>query len=550
MSRPVVPADATARAEMQQANSLITQGNTTSALPIVRRLLQREPNLAGAHFLMGRIHLRQGNREQGLAAATRAWQLDPKAAFTKLLLGEIYVDLRLPEYALDILQQACRQVPEDHAANFQLGRCYLTMQKGHLASPHLEKALAAARTPMEKIGASLALAECLSSVSEGAAADAVIDGLIRNYPQVPEPLFFRGSSVSKPVPQWLPEMLEAASNNPKLDAEDRANALLGLGRCHDVEGRHDLAFEMWSQSRALLGVQQHEPGQLMRRSALIRSFYPRDMLERLSSHGNQTDSPIFIVGMPRSGTTLTAQVIGAHPACINVGETDRIARHDALFRDQYTGPHSGDKMQADAEAGALRTIADEFTRFFSVFAEGSKSRPVEKTPANYDHLGFIRLVFPKARIVHCRRHPADNFISCFQHNMNRGHDYAYDQTAFAERYLAQEEMMRYWTSCFPEQIFELRYEDMVADQENMTRKLVAFCGLPWDEACLNFHAQKSTVRTFSRDQVRKPLYATSVGRWRRYGNHLDTLFATLEKHGYHGATDRPEESRLATHHEH
>lgn len=268
------------------------------------------------------------------------------------------------------------------------------------------------------------------------AADAVIDDLIRNYPQVPEPLFFRGSSVSKPVPQWLPKMLEAVSNNPKLDAEDRANALLGLGRCHDVEGRHDLAFEMWSQSRALLGVQQHEPGQLMRRSALIRSFYPRDMLERLSSHGNQTDSPIFIVGMPRSGTALTAQVIGAHPACINVGETDRIARHDALFRDQYTGPHSGDKMQADAEAGALRTIADEFTRFFSVFAEGSKSRPVEKTPANYDHLGFIRLVF-KSAYCPLPQAPGRQLHFLFQHNMNRGHDYAYDQTAFAERYLAR-----------------------------------------------------------------------------------------------------------------
>ncbi len=526
------------KTEMQKANNLISQGNADAALPIVKRLLQAEPKLAGPHFLMGRFHLVKDNKEAGLASATRAYELDPKAAYTKILLGQIYVDLRLPEFALNLLQRAQQQVPEDHTVNLSLGRCYLIMEKGHRARPHLETAVRTGRLPLEKYSATLRLCECLSAIGEGAEADRILDKAITDYPQLPEALYMRGQSVSKPVPAWLVEKLQAIIDDPHLSKEDHAQALLALGRCRDVEGQHELAFDTWSKSRALLGLEKHDAGTLADRNAKTRKLYTKAFLDELEPLGNQADSPIFIVGMPRSGTTLTAQVIGAHPVCINIGETDRIAQYDRLFRDANASDSAHENVRKDAEGGTLRQIAGEFTRFFSVFNEGEKTRVVEKSPTNYDCVGFIHMIFPKARIVHCRRHPADNFVSCFQHNMNRGHDYAYDQTAFVERYLAQEELMSYWKSCFPNQIFEMPYEDMIADQEGMTRKLIAFCGLPWDDACLNFHTQKSTVRTFSRDQVRKPLYSSSVERWRRYGNRLDPLFATLARHGYEYTTRR------------
>jgi len=116
--------------------------------------------------------------------------------------------------------------------------------------------------------------------------------------------------------------------------------------------------------------------------------------------------------------------------------------------------------------------------------------------------------------------------------MNRNHDYAYDQAAYVERYMHQEESMRHWKSCFPEQIFDMRYENTIADQEGVTRRLLEFLGLPWDDACLNFHEQQSTIRTFSRAQVRQPVYKSSVERWRRYGNKLDPLFAKLKELNY------------------
>jgi hypothetical protein len=179
--------------------------------------------------------------------------------------------------------------------------------------------------------------------------------------------------------------------------------------------------------------------------------------------GDQTESPIFIVGMPRSGTTLTAQVIGAHPQCISIGETDRFNRYRQDVPPAALARARAPRHHGRGKPAAAFAISPMNSRPSSVLLQRvRRRRVVEKSPSNTDSLGFIHLVFPKARFVHCRRHPADNFVSAFQHNMNRGHDYAYDQSAYVERYLAQEEIMRYWKSCFPEQVFEMRYEEMVA----------------------------------------------------------------------------------------
>ena len=264
-------------------------------------------------------------------------------------------------------------------------------------------------------------------------------------------------------------------------------AWLALGRCRDVEGDHTAAFDSWSTSRALLKVEKHNPEALKRQHMQTRGFYAKPFLDAAAPFGDKETQPIFVVGMPRSGTTLTTQVISAHPACINIGETERFERYDAMFRKDFWRETGHRDILQGAKAGLLRNIAGEFNTFFNIFAEGEKKRVVEKSPFNFEHMGFIRLLYPSARFIHCRRHPADNFVSAFQHNMNRRHDYSYSQQTYVERYLAHEELMRHWKKCFPDQIFELHYEDMVADQEGLSRKLIAFCDLPWDDACLNFH---------------------------------------------------------------
>lgn len=522
----------TTEAELLRAEALIDQGESGQALPILQALLRAASGSAAAHHALARAHAARQEVGKALAAAAKAHELAPARPDYAVHLGSLYVDLRLPEHALPLLQKALAAFPATFEANTALGRCYLDMEKGHQALPFLEKAVTQAKDKASRQEASIRLAECLYAINESDRADALLEGLAKTADDPALPIIMRGMNVGRTVPDSLVLALEKIAADLQRPANIRADATLALGRCRDNQGQHIEGFDLWARSRAMLGVALHAQERLDVRNMQTKGFYAKPLFKAAEELGDSSLSPIFVVGMPRSGTTLTAQVIAAHPQCISIGETDRAGKYDAMFRRQHWNQHAHAQIMAMAKQGGLRAIAQEFRQFFGIFAEGGKTRVVEKSPGNIDSLGFIRLVFPKARFVHCRRHPADNFVSAFQHNMNRGHDYAYDQSAYAERYLAQEDIMRYWKSCFPEQIFEVRYEDMVADPEAVTRRLVAFCGLPWDDACLNFHAQKSTVRTFSRDQVRQPVYSTSVERWRRYGARLEPLFAKLNQHGY------------------
>ena len=516
--------------QIRKSHDLISQGQFDKALSIAQALVTEHPALPQAHHLLGKIWLRKKNNGKALQFAQKAHDLDKASVQTATLLAEVYVELNFPEFALPLLKTAERQQPDDAALNFVLGRCYMLMEKGHAALPHLEKAVAAPQLDPASTDARITLAECLAAIGRPKDANAVLDGIAESDPVRHAALILRGQTVGKPVPEWLVTSLTALTRSD--DAEVRSSALLALGRCHDVEGRHDDAFACWTRSRDILGVQRYNRDATTRITQQTQGFYAKQLLDAAAPYGDNSSSPIFVVGMPRSGTTLTTQVISAHSTCVNIGETNRFMNYDQMFRKDFWRESGHREILQGAKGGLLRNIAQEYNRLFEIYAEGSKRRVVEKTPFNFEHLGFIRLLFPKARFIHCRRHPADNFVSAFQHSMNRSHDYSYRQDTYVERYLAHEELMRYWKQCFPDQIFELRYEDMVADQEGMSRKLVAFCGLPWEDSCLNFHEQKSTVRTFSQAQVRQPVYTSSVERWRRYEKNLGPLFAKLSQHNY------------------
>jgi Sulfotransferase family len=142
------------------------------------------------------------------------------------------------------------------------------------------------------------------------------------------------------------------------------------------------------------------------------------------------------------------------------------------------------------------------------------------------------LLFPNAKFIHTQRHPADSFISAFQNNMNEHHAFTYDQLTYVETYLAKETLMTHWRDCFPERIFDLQYERLVAQPEETVRQVLEFLNLPWDESCMQFFNKGKMVKTFSRDQVRSPIYNSSVYRWKNYEKHLGPLFAALKAANY------------------
>jgi len=236
--------------------------------------------------------------------------------------------------------------------------------------------------------------------------------------------------------------------------------------------------------------------------------------------------PIFIVGVPRSGTTLAEQILGAHPRVHAGGEMSVIPRlltELAGAGSTKTGVRSMPFDQQGVDRMALEL--DQRYRAIDPRAE----RVTDKLPDNVMHLGLIAMLLPAARVVVCTRDPLDTCLSCFFQHFRAGIDFAYDLTHLGRYARAIGRLTRHWQRVLPSPIFELSYERVVGDQEGVTRELVEFLGLEWDERCLRFYEAERMALTASVEQVRQPLNSASVGRWKNYERHLDPLRAALEE---------------------
>ena len=244
-----------------------------------------------------------------------------------------------------------------------------------------------------------------------------------------------------------------------------------------------------------------------------------ELMGRHAGAGDPSDLPIFIVGMPRSGTTLIEQILASHPDVHGGGELTQLGA--LLGGAEYPG------LASRLTGERLAQLGRAYSEQIAALAPGRR-RVTDKTPANFLHAGLIHLMAPNARIIHCVRDPRDTCLSCYTTLFASGQRFAYDLAELGTYYRGYAALMDHWRARLPPDRFtEVRYEDVVADLEGEARRLVAFCGLEWDDACLDFHTTRRQVRTASANQVRQPLYRRSVGRWERYADHLGPLTAAL-----------------------
>jgi len=236
---------------------------------------------------------------------------------------------------------------------------------------------------------------------------------------------------------------------------------------------------------------------------------------------------VLVVGMPRSGTTLTEQIISSHPKSAAAGELVAIHQMESLIARQLrlTTPYPENAKLLD-EQTALN-FSNEYIRYLKTFSDDAE-RITDKMPDNFLSLGFFRLLFPKAHIIHCRRNPIDTCLSIYFQFFVQANGYAYDLKILGEYYNEYKRIMAYWRDSPFIEMYEVQYEELVADQEKISKELIEFVGLEWDEQCMEFHKNKRPVRTASSDQVRRPMYTNSVERWKKYEKHLAPLIETLD----------------------
>ncbi|MEM9261986.1 MAG: sulfotransferase [Pseudomonadota bacterium] len=320
----------------------------------------------------------------------------------------------------------------------------------------------------------------------------------------------------------------AAAQTAMAEAEPREKALIGygLGRALEQLGQFDAAFETLAAANAARTKQAgaFQPKIFDRRVDQMIEIFSEDFFKARAGWGDASQTPVFVVGLPRSGTTLTEQIIGSHPDCYGAGELP-------LLTDLATGtPHRLGRNDPPWPQSALELaeaqVADigrDYIRGVKALATQGAERIVDKQPLNFWHLGLIAIALPNAKIIHCRRDIRDNGLSIFSHNFNTDQRWATDLSDIAHYWRGYRRLMKHFQAVTRLNILHIDYEETVADLEGQARRLLEFLELPWDDGVLAFHENSRAVQTPSKWQVRQPLYASSKEKWRHYEASLRPL---------------------------
>ena len=485
------------------------------------------PTIQSQTMAMALVIFNGGQKNAALPYAEAAVKHAPDDALYHLFLGKLYVDLEMLEFAPAVLEKAEALDKTMFQAPWIMAEFYFGLSQGDKALQYYRNALEVA--PKESINRlKLDYANCLAAVGRIDEAETVYselfgDPYLRKGALAGFALLRKHDQQSTVADQIRTELAAADLTN-----RGRSELLLCLGRLYENGGKYDEAFQSFQESRKLL-VSVHDIGQFRLNVADKINTITPDVISRFQEFGDSSAKPIFVVGMPRSGTTLTEQIIAAHSQAEGVGELKRMDRIARKLADEKGMAGVLAKM---TEVGPSRwkAVSRQYLNLLDALVPDAR-HAVDKMPHNFAHLGFIHLCFPNAKIIHSTRNPLDTFISAFQNRMSGPHGYAYDQVTYGEYYLEYLRLMDHWKSVFPQSIYEIQYENLTQNPEAEVRKMLDFLGLPWEEACLSFNERQSTVKTFSRQQVRNPINTGSIARWRNYEKHLSPIKAVFQQAG-------------------
>ena len=303
--------------------------------------------------------------------------------------------------------------------------------------------------------------------------------------------------------------------------------LFALGKAYDDHGEYDRAFARLGRGNRLMAARMgYDPVKDEAWADRILAGFDAKLFTDRAGQGDPSPLPIFILGMPRSGSTLAEQILASHPAMHGAGEIADVGRMLEDLARLHAGAADYVAACRTAPPAALKRVGAASVTRLQALAPG-KERVTNKTPGNVFHIGFVHLVLPEARFLETRRDPVETCFACWRMLFRNGVAFSYDLAHLGRYYKLHDRLMRHWRELLPERVFTLSYEDLIADQENVSRRLIAFTGLDWNPACLDFHRTERPVLTASGAQVRQPLAKTPSQRWRNYERHLGPLFDAL-----------------------
>ncbi len=334
-------------------------------------------------------------------------------------------------------------------------------------------------------------------------------------------------SMMKPE-QSLKPVIDKLLSDPELPNDDAIFCHFSLGNLCNDNSSFDQAFSHFLKANTLFRkTYAYDPKENVLFIDNLIKVYSKRFFQNKGNFGSASQLPVFIVGMPRSGTTLIEQILSSHSLVHGAGEIGTVPAINISIAEQlkHASPrlapmtHVDKKMSEKYSALYLRELALHST---------SAQRITDKLPENFARIGLIKILFPDARIIHCQRNPLDNCISLFFHCF-MAFKASFELTELGQYYLQYQRLMSHWHKLFPGEIFDVQYEELVTDQEKVSKQLVDYIGLEWDEKCMDFHTSERPVMSPSSIQVRQPMYKTSIDRWKHYEKQIRPLIEVLQQ---------------------
>ena len=482
---------------------------------MAQRALHSNPDSSEPYLNLADVLSRVDQFDDAEAAIQEAVKREPDSARAFMKLSEIRERINDYDGALKAVEQGLEISPDMVALYVRRGLIHFYNEDPEEGLKHIDKALSMAP---EYVAAMQHKAELLISLNRNDEAKEIIEKVIELDKEIPG-AYSTLVTLKKFESEDDIDFQHMKKLESKIDTYGQEAAsvyFFAMSDAYEQLKNYDKAFKFLKKAndikRKLVPHARWKEDNLHK---AIETQYTPELLTRLSGSGYDSDVPIFIVGMPRSGTTLTEQILSSHPDIYGAGELRELGDVHCIL------PH---KMTPED----MKTLGKEYVDLVKQKDKTGKAlRIVDKMPANYLYLGFVASILPNAKIIHCRRNPIDTCLSCYKQSFARGQYFSYDLEDLATEYQAYLDLMDYWREVLPGRILEVDYEETVGNFEEQARKLIDHVGLEWNDACLEPHKQKRTVITASKAQVTQPIYKTSVEKWKRYEKDLQPLVKRL-----------------------
>lgn len=505
--------------------ALGAQGEWPAAQTHLLRAIELDPQLIEAYQQLAVTYRALGREGDAMKALGRALALRPDRPEALCRLGGIQSELRRYDAAIECYERALALEPQSAAAYRGIGRVRFSQGRLEEARTALHQAL-----QLEPDNAENYAAMGRSYQTEGRFEEAIAwqQQAIARQPDNAEAHYtlamMRGTADRKARIGELQRTLAGTSLNPN----QCAGLNFSLGKLYDEDGEYDAAFRCFKTGNDLRKERQRYSieEQAVFVDQQIAAFN-RESFAAPGRIGRESERPVFVVGMMRSGTTLVEQILASHPQIQGHGELEEIRRLAHSLPERLGDRRPYPECLAALELETAQALAAEHLARLEQDANGAL-RSVDKMPNNFNYLGLIALLFPRARVIHCVRDPRDTCLSCYFQDFGIRNTFTCDLAQLGHYYRLYRRLMAHWQAVVPNPILEVPYEALIADQEAWSRKLIDFVGLPWDARCLDYYKTDRPVLTSSFWQVRQPIYTSSIGRWRHYERHLGPLLKSLE----------------------